>query len=101
LDGNPISQVTAQFQAQPKRLRRLSVTQFEETAADVKPDAQTTQPPVAPVVARYLPAAQLAHEPWPMLGWYFPAAQWVQLVAAGDEYWPAAQVKQPEAAGPP
>ena len=45
----------------------------------------------APVVVRYLPAAQFVHEVAPVSGLYVPTAHEVQTVAASPEYLPAAQ----------
>jgi hypothetical protein len=45
----------------------------------------------APVPARNVPAAQLKQLAWPVLGWYMPAPQLVQLDAptyTNDEYEP-------------
>ncbi len=44
-----------------------------------------------------VPAAQLAQLDWPVLAWYWPAAQLEQLEAPASAKLPATQVVQPEA----
>ncbi len=67
-------------------------------AAEYEPDAQLEQlvDVAAPVVARYVPAAQLVHAEEPVFIWNDDAEQLIQTLAVTAEYMPMAQLRQLE-----